>query len=159
MASESVFQGSHGGFLFFPPTTPPPPLPATPPPPPSCFKNGIKVQDQTGIRIENEAELHGALTNLNEAEQGEINTWVVSKVTKLPIFATCGLGNDFNKDISCWDTGAVTSMQQTFFLMSAFNQDLNSWNTGAVTTMHIMFVGASSFNQDLNSWDIQPERG
>ena len=59
----------------------------------------------------------------------------------------------FNADISKWDTGKVTNMNQMFYQASAFNQDIGSWNTAQVTDMRSMFNYASAFNQDIGSWN------
>ena len=51
----------------------------------------------------------------------------------------------FNADISKWDTGKVSKMNQMFYKASAFNQDIGSWNTAQVTDMR------STFNTLLRS--------
>ena len=60
---------------------------------------------------------------------------------------------DFNEDISRWDTSIVTNMSGMFRNAYNFNQDIGRWNTSAVTDMSEMFDGANYFNQDLNKWD------
>ena len=68
--------------------------------------------------------------------------------------ASQGFGgrSTFNGDISKWDTGKVTNMQNMFRSASAFNQDIGNWNTAQVTTMYYMFY-STAFNQDIGSWD------
>ena len=60
----------------------------------------------------------------------------------------------FNRDISSWDVGNVTSMVNMFKGATLFNQSLNSWNVGNVTNMSSMFQGATSFNGDLTNWNV-----
>ena len=84
----------------------------------------------------------------------------------------------FNADISKWDTGKVSKMDQMFYQASAFNQDIGSWNTAQVTEyeIYVLFrfcvqprhwelehresdyyamdvLSASAFNQDIGSWN------
>jgi surface protein len=59
----------------------------------------------------------------------------------------------FNPDISSWDTGNVTTMENMFAGQTAFNQDIGSWDTKNVTTLYGMFTGANAFNQDIGNWD------
>ena len=68
--------------------------------------------------------------------------------------ASQGFGgkSTFNGDISNWNTGKVTNMQNMFRSASAFNQDIGNWNTAQVTTMYYMFY-STAFNQDIGSWD------
>ena len=61
----------------------------------------------------------------------------------------------FNADISKWDTGKVTNMNQMFYQASAFNQDIGSWNTAQVTDMRSTFNYASAFNHDIGSWNTE----
>ena len=48
-------------------------------------------------------------------------------------FQGFGDKSTFNGDISKWDTGKVTTMDDMFYSASAFNQDIGSWNTAQVT--------------------------
>ena len=45
-------------------------------------------------------------------------------------------------------------MNELFSGAEEFNADISSWNTAAVTDMGAMFSSASAFNQDLSSWDV-----
>jgi len=56
--------------------------------------------------------------------------------------------NNFNADVSSWDTSSVTRMDHMFYGASAFNQPL-SFNTSSVTNMDYMFLSAGAFNQPL----------
>jgi surface protein len=60
----------------------------------------------------------------------------------------------FNQDLSSWDVGNVTNMENMFYSASAFNQPLNVWDTASVTNMRKMFDSATSFNQDINAWNV-----
>ncbi|MFN3136859.1 MAG: BspA family leucine-rich repeat surface protein [Allomuricauda sp.] len=66
-------------------------------------------------------------------------------------FAGC---DQFNGDISNWNTSNVTNMRSMFAGTKAFNQDLSGWMFTSVTDMGRMFEGASAFNQDISSWTI-----
>ncbi|EJG4437977.1 BspA family leucine-rich repeat surface protein [Campylobacter jejuni] len=35
-----------------------------------------------------------------------------------------------------------------------FNQDISAWNTSSVENMSCMFLGCRNFNQPLNGWDV-----
>jgi prepilin-type N-terminal cleavage/methylation domain-containing protein len=60
---------------------------------------------------------------------------------------------EFNEDISHWDTSSVTSMSQMFSGALAFNQPLNTWNVSQVQDFSYMFENTWSFDQPLNSWN------
>ncbi|WP_164732877.1 BspA family leucine-rich repeat surface protein [Flagellimonas marinaquae] len=66
-------------------------------------------------------------------------------------FAGC---DQFNGDISNWNTSNVTNMRSMFAGTKAFNQDLSGWMFTSVTDMGRMFEGASAFNQDISGWTI-----
>ena len=68
-------------------------------------------------------------------------------------FQGFGAKSTFDGDISKWDTGKVTTMNDMFYQASAFNQDIGDWNIAQVTTMRAMFASASAFNQDIGSWN------
>ena len=61
--------------------------------------------------------------------------------------------NDFNEDLSRWDTGSSTDMGGMFWEASSFNSDLSGWNVAAVTDMGFMFSEASSFKSELQHWN------
>ncbi len=63
--------------------------------------------------------------------------------------------DNFNADISNWNTANVTNMSNMFNGAAKFNQNIGNWNTGKVTDMQSMFYKARQFNQDLNQWDVQ----
>ena len=58
----------------------------------------------------------------------------------------------FNADISKWDTGKVTNMNQMFYQASAFNQDIGSWNTAQVTDMDLCFL---RFCVQPRHWELE----
>lgn len=61
----------------------------------------------------------------------------------------------FNQPIGDWRFGAgPTSMKAMFDRAEDFNQDISGWNTENVNSFAVMFWGANSFNQPLNSWDV-----
>jgi surface protein len=60
----------------------------------------------------------------------------------------------FNHNISLWNTGNVTNMQHMFAGANAFNQPIGNWDTGNVTNMMSMFYSAAAFNQDLSGWCV-----
>merc|ERR1712072_216050 len=54
-----------------------------------------------------------------------------------------------------WDVSLVTDMHNLFEdVPNQFNLDLSRWNTAAVNDMKAMFRGATSFNRDLSPWDV-----
>ena len=65
-----------------------------------------------------------------------------------PSLAVFQSASEFNQDVSKWNTGAVTTMQNMFRQASAFNQNVSNWNTGAVTSMQNMFYD-SGFTRTL----------
>lgn len=63
--------------------------------------------------------------------------------------------NQFNQDLSRWNTSKVTGMASMFSGCVSFNQDIGGWNVGNVVNMGFMFDKASSFNQDLSGWCVK----
>jgi len=81
----------------------------------------------------------------------DISFWDTSNVTSMQ-----GMFNGaqaFNQDIGSWDTSNVTSMMGMFYSATAFNKNISNWNTSSVTTMYQMFLSNTSFNQDISSWN------
>ncbi|WP_289031615.1 BspA family leucine-rich repeat surface protein [uncultured Paraglaciecola sp.] len=62
--------------------------------------------------------------------------------------------DDFNSDISNWNTTNVDDMSQTFRDAVSFNQDIGSWDLGQVIATRRMFYGAESFNQNIGAWNV-----
>ena len=83
----------------------------------------------------------------------DVSKIVTSKVTSMSYLITYGRDN-WNQDISTWDTSNVTTMEGLFGGCLTFNQDISFWDTSNVTNMEDMFAGAESFNQDISSWDV-----
>jgi len=62
--------------------------------------------------------------------------------------------NEFNGDISTWDTSSVTSMYRTFYDSKVFNGDISAWDTSSVTWMDTTFADTAAFDSDLSAWDV-----
>ena len=62
--------------------------------------------------------------------------------------------NEFDEDLSRWQTGNVTNMRGMFFCASSFNSDLSQWQTGKVTDMGGMFNGSGIDSQAHPRWYI-----
>ncbi|MBS8121680.1 BspA family leucine-rich repeat surface protein [Candidatus Vampirococcus lugosii] len=93
-----------------------------------------------------------SLFNGEENFNQNISNWDTSQVTTMrQMFWNA---SSFNQDIANWDTSNVTNMKQMFFNASLFNQDISTWDTSNVTTMKEMFWNASLFNKDIGDWDI-----
>ena len=60
--------------------------------------------------------------------------------------------NNYNGDISKWNTAKVNNMKWMFF-NSYFDGDISEWDTSSVTNMYCMFEG-SKFNGDISGWDV-----
>merc|ERR1712032_821008 len=94
-----------------------------------------------------------------ERRYGHISDWDVSRVTRMTrLFYVDDEGfsvkNNFDEDLSRWQTGNVTDMSGMFEGARSFTSDLSQWQTGNVTNMRAMFFGASSFTSDLSKWQI-----
>merc|ERR1712086_801043 len=76
-----------------------------------------------------------AITNMDQLFQS--SSWLTQ------------LENNFNADVSSWDTSRVTSMLHMFGNVRKFNQPL-SFDTSSVTNMNGMFSDAQAFNQPLS---------
>ena len=61
---------------------------------------------------------------------------------------------DFNQNLSWWDTSSVTNMSNTFRGAKVFDQDISSWDTSSVTNMDRMFNDSKVFNQDISTWCV-----
>ena len=66
--------------------------------------------------------------------------------------------NEFNHDISSWDTSNVEQMGGMFENAHRFtdvsNADISNWDVSKVWNMFEMFKGALGFNYDIGNWDV-----
>jgi len=100
-----------------------------------------------------------------------LNRVITSKLTSLNfLFQIRGgwqnkaVPDNFNDDISNWDTSNVLSMDEVFSGWPKFNGDISNWDTSRVESMYGMFksskyvgshyMGDTSFNQDISKWDV-----
>ena len=83
---------------------------------------------------------------------GQPNEWNVSEVTDMSeLFYNI---NNFNENISCWDTSKVTNMERMFARNPSFHGDIiANWNVSNVTNMKEMFKDSTS-NPDITEWDV-----
>ena len=98
--------------------------------------------------------MHAAFYDREDFDE-DISCWDTSKVVT---FTEDQRGmfeeaKSFNQPIGCWDVGSATTMMYMFYRALDFNQDVSNWNVAKVTDMKYMFVGATSFNQNLSKWD------
>ena len=101
-----------------------------------------------------------------------LNRVITSKLTSLNyLFQIRGgyqnkaVPDNFNDEITNWDTSNVLSMEEVFSGWPTFNQDISNWDTSRVESMHGMFksskyvgnyhMGDTSFNQDISKWDVR----
>lgn len=61
--------------------------------------------------------------------------------------------NNFNGDVSSFDTSNVTDMQSMFQNCYLFNQSVDNFDTSKVTLMTAMFFGCYKFNQSVSNFD------
>jgi surface protein len=95
--------------------------------------------------------MSGTFYNTNDFNQ-DISGWDTSNVTNM--YRTFKIAQAFNKNIGSWDTSKVTTMGEMFWGATSFNQDISLWNTSSVTSMSSMLQGLISFNQDIGGWDV-----
>lgn len=60
---------------------------------------------------------------------------------------------EFQSDLSLWDTSSAENMEAMFLFAKSFNADLSSWVTSRVTSMEFMFGACEAFNSDISQWD------
>ena len=100
-----------------------------------------------------------------------LNRVITSKLTSLNClfqiqggYSQAAVPENFNDDITNWDTSNVLSMEEVFSGWPEFNQDISNWDTSKVEQMSGMFksskyqgsyyMGPTSFNQDISNWDV-----
>jgi surface protein len=95
--------------------------------------------------IQEECKEKGWECNLNF-----IDTSLITNMSEL--FLRFNVLENFNGDISQWDTSNVTNMSR-IFSFSNFNGNIGEWDVSKVKNMKGAFIG-SKFNQDISKWDV-----
>jgi hypothetical protein len=65
--------------------------------------------------------------------------------------------DNFNSDITTWDTSNVTTFADAFQASTnggIFNQDIRYWDTSKVTNMNNFLRNQGHFNQDISDWNV-----
>ena len=89
----------------------------------------------------------------NAGEKDDLNYIDISRLESLSMVFYY---NEFNGDISKWETDNIKEMYGTFE-GSYFNGDISKWETGKVKDMSLMFSG-SVFTGDISKWDVSNVR-
>lgn len=100
-----------------------------------------------------------------ELSRSDLDTMIANNddVTKACVSTITDMSNlftgydQFNQDISNWDTSSVKTMQGMFVqpmaLKSTFNHDLSKWDVSNVENFSEMFLTHVDYDYDLSSWD------
>lgn len=112
--------------------------------------NVSKELDLTKIITTRVTDMSYIFENFDNFNQ-DISGWDTSSVTTMSHMFQGQ--SQFNQDISHWDTSKVQSMNSIFYGQTEFNQDISGWNTGNVRDMANAFSSQSSFNQDISDWN------
>jgi surface protein len=107
--------------------------------------NIAKNRDHLIELIKKEVAIHGWQCDLNHID--------VSHVTHMnSLFSVSNKLNDFNGDISQWNTSNVTNMCE-MFCNSQFTGDISKWNTSNVEIMTDLFNGYKH-TIDISQWNV-----
>lgn len=82
----------------------------------------------------------------------DISSWDTSNVTNM--YGMFSYAKKFNQPIGNWNLSNVTTTSTMFYNAINFNQPIENWNTVNITNMNSMFNGASSFNQPIEGWNV-----
>ncbi len=83
----------------------------------------------------------------------DLSKWNTRRVTAMNFMFSGAWA--FNSDLSAWQIDQVGSMQSMFQDAISFNSDISKWNVGSVTNAASMFNKAWSFNADISSWNFK----
>ena len=93
--------------------------------------------------------LHHMFYNCNNFNQ-DLSGWDTSNVTDMSHTFSRSV---YNQPIGTWDTSNVVSFASMFHDNLVFNQDLSQWNTGNAVTLADMFHNAVAFDGNIDNWD------
>jgi len=84
-----------------------------------------------------------------------MNDWDVSAITNFGHMLRCSgaVPSDFNQDISSWETGQVTDMNNMLAGCASFNQDISGWDMSSVQLANGFCSGCSAFDADVSGWN------
>ena len=97
------------------------------------------------------------ITNLDWAFALAPNLTSVPSTLPLGVTSLNGvfyIAQNFNQDLTHWNTSLVTNFDNAFQQASNFNGDISTWDTSSATSMNYMFIETWAFNQDLNDWNV-----
>ena len=97
------------------------------------------------------AQAFEGCSNLTNQGGAAIDSPDLSNV--LSLVSMFARAEQFNDDITNWNTSNVTDMSEMFLVANVFNQDISTWDTANVTSMYRMFMSAKEFNQSIGIWD------
>lgn len=80
----------------------------------------------------------------------DVGLWDMSRITNA--YGMFLYTDNFNKDISKWDTSSLLDMSFIFYY-SNFNHNITNWDTSNVINMNFAFYN-SKFNQDISILDV-----
>ena len=91
---------------------------------------------------------------LNTAYNANRDMYTVVTTRVTDFFELFEHEDEFNQNISSWDTSNVTTMSLMFVDAASFNRDISSWDTSSVTNMDEAFSNMDDFNQNLTGWCV-----
>lgn len=117
------------------------------------FKNCKNITTFSAFDVPDFSNVTNMSSMFNGAENfnGNISSWDTSNVTNM--YAMFAYAKKFNQPIGNWDLSNVTTTNAMFYNAINFNQPIENWNTANITNMSSMFNGASSFNQPIGNWN------
>lgn len=121
------------------------------------YSSGDSAKRSIGLTLD-ERSYMGAIVDAahmfyqHEDFNQDLTWWNTSNVTTMwSMFAQC---TSFNGDISNWDVSNVTSMENMFFEAENFNSDISLWNTSSLVAFENAFAHATAFNQPIGNWSM-----
>lgn len=119
----------------------------------TVFLTKKELQDAISAYLKNKSETSAVAVRYGYP----IGTWDVSRIQDFAaLFSTAttnGTAQEFNEDLSGWDTSQAVTLRFMFQGAAKFNQPLETWVTSSATDLGGMFDGALAFNQPLGTWD------
>lgn len=109
----------------------------------------------TKYKVDSSVKLKELIVYLSSIDQNVNLNWIdVSEITDMKnLFAHL---EEFNGDISEWNTSKVTTMTGMFAYCHNFDGNLSKWDVHNVKDMSNMFsvCGFTGENGDINKWDV-----